>query len=114
LFGRSGADKVPAEPVRAVRADAPATVSMEADEPVAPAPVARGPEPNPVTPAGLTRRTPGAALNGSAPVAEAEHGLFRRLPTAADTNEIDPAERLRTLRAFSRGVDEGRREDTPS
>lgn len=60
---------------------------------------------------GLARRTPGAALNTSPVAAEAELGLFRRLPTPRTSEPDDPADRLRVLRAFSRGVDEARSDD---
>lgn len=74
-----------------------------------PAPVVAEPS---LTHAGLARRTPGASLGGSAPAIEAELGLFRRLPGGVPTTEHDPSDRLRTLRAFSRGVEEARHEDT--
>ncbi len=121
LFGRSTPSSAPSEPVVAPVAAPPVTV-VPVSEPVAEAPVLprRAPapvaavEPDAPTSSGLARRTPGAALSGSGAAAEADGGLFRRLPAATEPAEPDPTDRLRTLRAFSRGVDEARRSESPS
>lgn len=96
-------------PERVPVAAAPA---LDRTAPNGTAPNGTGPAaPAALTADGLTRRTPGAAIGGSGPAADAELGLFRRLATPRDPSTDDPADRLRVLRAFSRGVDEARSDD---